>query len=98
SFYLWRGNVFSAMGQDKRAIDDFDKSLELKPGTAEVLARRGIAKLELKQNDAGLADLGKALESDPKNADFLVERGIGYDMTGNYPAALADFDAAVAAN
>lgn len=60
-----RGTAFATRGDNRRAIADYDAALDLMPRNAEVLFRRGIAKLACQDLTGGNADLRAALQIEP---------------------------------
>jgi len=68
ALYL-RGRVWTVLGQHRRAVSDFDKSLAVRPLVAEVYYHSGLANQELGELEDAEADLAKAFQLDP-----LVDR------------------------
>ena len=92
--YVWRGNVYSWLGEYDLAISDYDHCLELYPHR-EGFFNRGVAYWYKGDYDAAIADHTKAIEIDPQYADAYCGRGAVYGDKGNYDAAFADYAKAI---
>ena len=78
-----------------RAIQDFDKVLELQPGNLQALIRRGDAYSQLGQAGRALADLNRAVADAPLDAEAFLYRGVAQGRRGEEALALADYDQAL---
>jgi tetratricopeptide (TPR) repeat protein len=54
------------MGQNDRAMKDYDQAIKLDPAYAKAFYNRGISKRKRGHKAAGDADIAKAKEIDPK--------------------------------
>ena len=57
------------MKDNKRAIADLDKAIELDPKNAVSYSSRGFAKSEIGDYKGVIADFDKVIELNPENAD-----------------------------
>jgi len=74
--YYNRGSAYDDLKQYNRAIQEFDKAIELDPGFAEAYYSRGIAYIVLGKVSQGCADVKKACELGfCMGLEFLNKRG-----------------------
>lgn len=92
-----RGVAYSELGDYDRAIQDYTKTLELKPGDRTAIKnlriahiRRAAASTNLGDQDAALADYAKAIELDPQHPLAYMRRGQLLLDRGDVKAALDD--------
>jgi lipoprotein NlpI len=95
TIYNIRGNVYATKGLYDKAIEDFDKAIELVPNYANAYANRGSIYAYNGLYDKAIADFGKVIELDPKYAIAYNERGIAYEDKGLYDKAIEDFGKAI---
>ena len=57
------------MKDNKRAIADLDRTIELNPNHAVAYSSRGFAKSAIKDYKGAIADFDKVIELNPENAD-----------------------------
>ena len=74
----------------------YDKTLALKPDSAEAFNNRGAALQELKRFGEALASFDRALEFRPDYAGAFNNRGNALEALGRYDEALASYDRALA--
>lgn len=84
-------------GRTQDAIDDCNESLKLRPRSAVVLGRRGLAYLKLKKLDEALDDFETALKISPRQALSLYGRGLIKILKKDEKGAEADLKDAKAA-
>jgi tetratricopeptide (TPR) repeat protein len=65
--YLSRGNINIELGQNQRAVQDFDKAIEINPNDAMIYHFRSIAYLNLNQAANAVADKATACSLDNEN-------------------------------
>lgn len=65
-----------ALRDDKGAIQDFSKAIELDSMYAEAYLGSGCAKLNLLDFNGAIAEFSKAIEIDPKYAEAYHNRGL----------------------
>ena len=74
--YVNRGTAYTHKGKYDRAIQDYDKAIELNPNHAEAYSNRGIAFLRKSEYDSAIQDFEKTLEIDPAHKNAIHGRGI----------------------
>src|SRR5437879_5285942 len=79
-----RANVYFMLGQHDNALNDINKSLEIKPNDAIALSSKVYVYLKLGQYDNALNDLNQSLEINPNDAITLSSRGYVYLKLGQY--------------
>ena len=67
------GNVFNSQGKYEEAIQNFDKSIGIKPDFAKVYISRGVAKIKTGEHDDGCNDLTKAQELGDKGVHAMLK-------------------------
>jgi len=92
--YFNRGTAFRRAGDFDKAISDFTKVLELKPGFARGYEARGMTEDDRGNRDKALADLDEAVKRDGKGWQFLYSRAVVLRADGDTEGALRDLDAA----
>lgn len=97
-----RGVVLAELGDFDRAIDDYERSLELKPGDPKSVrnlriayTRRGLAAARLGELDRALADFTRAIELEPSHPTAYVRRAELRLERGTIEAAIEDLEKAV---
>jgi len=93
--YLNRGVAYAKKGDLDRAIADFTKAIELRPGLAKVYINRGKAHDVKGDHDRAIADYTKAIELKPDHAEVYNDRGAAYADKGQFDRAIADFTKAI---
>ena len=96
--YNNRGNAYNDLGQTERAIEDYDKAIELNPEDATAYCNRGAAYAKLGQTERAIEDFDKAIELNPEDAAAYYNRGNAYDDLGQTERAIEDFDKAIELN
>jgi len=85
-------------GRIKKAIDHYDKAIELNPQDAEAYYNRGNAKRALGDHQGAITDFDKAIELNPKDAEAYNNRGNAKADSGNYQEAIIDYNKAIELN
>ncbi len=98
SIYHKRGITYRLLGEFRRAIEDFDRALELSPDDERIYGSRGIAYSFNESYEHALRDFNKALELDPQSSWTYASRGKTYHLLKEYQQALEDFDRALELN
>jgi len=98
SAYGNRGIVYKNMGQYQRAIQDYNRALDLYPRYPRTLYNRAIAYQRLGEFELALADLNKAIELDQLLPEIYDARGVSYWNLGKYDLAIRNFEEAVSRN
>lgn len=93
-----RGNAYRHKDELDRAIQDYDRALELNPANAKALDNRGLA-YTLKGDYAhAISDFDEALRFNPGNVTALANRAAAYTRSGDYLQAVSDYDQALGIN
>jgi tetratricopeptide (TPR) repeat protein len=94
-----RGVVYVAKRQFDRAIQDFDRAIQLKPNDPRILASifngRGGAYGGKTQYDRAIDNYDQAVRLEPKNGVLFRSRGFAYALTGKNDRAIEDFNEAI---
>jgi len=96
--YNNRGLDYANLGKYDKAIEDFNKAIELNPDLAVAYYNRGNTYAELGEYDRAIKDYDKAIEL---NKDYTVaynNRGFAYVGLGKYNRAIEDFNKAIKLN
>ena len=94
--YYLRGNAYLARSEYMKAIDDYDRALEIQKDEANALSERcwalAVLGIEL---DSALSDCNEALRLKAGDSETLGARGFTYMRLGLYRTAVLDYDAAL---
>jgi tetratricopeptide (TPR) repeat protein len=90
-----RGNAYRALGQDERAIEDYDRAIDLNPEDATAYNNRGYASIALGEPEQALQDIQQALDISRELGDREGE-GNYLDSLGEVHAALGKEEEAAA--
>ena len=94
--YYKRGVAYARDPNDgAKALEDFNRALELAPTRADVLAARGAVRLSLGDTAGALADLDAAVSRDPRNPQAFYARAGARAATGNRDGAIDDYSTAI---
>ncbi len=96
--YLNRGLIKARSGNQKLAIDDFNKAAEIFPEYPDAYSNRALAQSELGNKQGILEDYNKAIELNPKNQIFYFNRGIFKAANSNKNGAIDDYTIAIELN
>ncbi len=77
---------------NKGAIEDLTKAIELSPLIANLYYTRANSKYNIQDNEAAIADFNKAIELNPGNGDYYFNRGRAKFMIKDYAGAITDFN------
>ncbi|RKY13529.1 MAG: hypothetical protein DRP82_05285, partial [Planctomycetota bacterium] len=95
SILFLRGTVWAEKGDFDRAIEDYDRAIELNPKLAEAYYNRGNAWAMKGEYDRAIEDWTKVIELDPKFALAYTNRGLAWDEKGDYDKAIEDYNKAI---
>ncbi len=90
-----RGYAYAALGEHRRAIEDYDQVLRLDPGLAIAYNSRGIAYNNLGEYARAIENYDQALLLDPRSAEAYYNRGNAYANLGDAARAIEDYDQAL---
>lgn len=91
-----RGTAYRSAGDPAKAIADFTRVLELKPGFARAYEARGLAQADRGDRERAMSDLDEAVKRGGGDWRFLYSRAVVLRDGGKREAALRDLDAAYA--
>ncbi|MFO1065912.1 MAG: tetratricopeptide repeat protein [Pirellulales bacterium] len=94
--YTLRAGAWWALGETDKALEDFNKAIDLGYREAHAFASRGLFHAALGNNDAALADYSEAIKLNPKDSASLINRAAVYLATEKPDSAVADYSAALA--
>ena len=92
---IWDGIDAHSNGDIERAINKFNKAINLDPQNAEAYAGRGWVKLKSGQYKEAIADYDEAIKLEPNAATYYSERGVAKSEAGDIEAAINDYNKAV---
>jgi len=95
SFYQTRADQSAGRGEFSAALNDYNKSLELKADNPVAYMSRGKAHYNLKSYELSVKDFDKAVELNPKDSVAYFNRGVSYEKLGERKKAMADYQKAV---
>jgi tetratricopeptide (TPR) repeat protein len=93
--YLNRGVAFENKGELNKAIEDYEKVIDIDPLYFEAYNNLGVLYGQNGLFDRAIEYFNKSIGIDPAYVDAYVNRGIAYAVSGRYDSALKDFDKAV---
>jgi tetratricopeptide (TPR) repeat protein len=88
-YYLKKGIIISS-SDNRAAITEFNKAIELNPEYAEAYYFRGKAKCDINHYRDAISDYSKAIELDPHYAAAYYERGYAKNHLKDYYGANID--------
>lgn len=93
--YTLRAGTHWAMGNEEKALADFNKAIELGYTAPHAYASRGMFHAKLHNFDEAIADFTKAIETDAKDEVSLMNRASIYMQLGHFAKAVDDYSAAL---
>ena len=92
---FYRGFSAADKGDLDKAIQNYDKAIELKPDFFGAYNSRGIAYRRKGDLDKAIQNYGKAIELKPDFTDAYYNRGIAYVEKGDFDKAIQDLTTAI---
>lgn len=92
ALYAAQGRNFIAEGNYARALEQFQKSLDLVPGSPVAIYYIGICYIYLGDWDKAIENLNKRSEMDIKEVQPDLRLAMIYDYLRNYPNAIKYYD------
>lgn len=89
--YAARGLIYLEQKNNDLALKDFNRALEIHPGSADIFNARGIIYFREGLLSDAFADYSKALILNPSLYEGYSNRGIIYNQQGQYELAIKDF-------
>ena len=93
--YYNRGLAYRRMGDDDRALADFNDAIKADPSNTFAFMIRGSARYEQGDTDGAIADYGDAIRVDASNALAFANRCNAWRSKGDNDRAIADCDEAI---
>jgi len=90
-----RGVYYRSIKQNDKAMQDYNKVIEINPQYPLTYNNRGNIYFDQMKDDLALADYNKALQLDPENVKALTNRAIIHVRGKRYEEAMRDFDSAI---
>ncbi|QDV71030.1 TPR repeat-containing protein YrrB [Rosistilla carotiformis] len=92
--YTLRASAWWALKQHQKALDDFDRAINLGYDAPHAYSSRGMFHAAMGDFDEAIKDYTTALERDTEKEDFspLLNRAAVYMTLQNFPAAITDYD------
>ena len=81
-YYYGRADMYMQLGHLQRAIQDYDKAIQLDPDLSSTYHDRAGAYYYLGQYQRAIQDYDKAIQLDPDYADAYENRGKAYRRLG----------------
>ena len=99
-FHLRRGIMNNLRGQYRRAIDDFNKALELSTSKVDnqIYINRGMAFMQYESYSEAVEDFTEVLNSNPRNSIALNYRAFAHYRSGNFIESINDYNKAIDLN
>ena len=88
--YNNRGAAYYELNKHEKAIEDYNKAIELSPEYATAYNNRGAAYYELNKHEEAIEDYNKAIELNPDGAGAYTNRGIACLNIGIYKDSTRD--------
>lgn len=93
--FFRRGHCRQMLGEDDKAIEDFDQAIQLEPKYEQAYLARGDARYSLEEYDQAMADYNAVLTTNPNSSGALYMRGRCWYAKGEFDQAIADYNAAL---
>jgi tetratricopeptide (TPR) repeat protein len=90
-----RGFALQSRGYPDRALEDYDRALELDSGYADAYNNRGNIHTNWGEFDQAISDYNKAIELRPKDPVAYNNRSLAYKVKGDFGQAIADCSKAI---
>ncbi|MFN6518546.1 MAG: tetratricopeptide repeat protein [Nostoc sp. CreGUA01] len=91
------GESYRSMKEYDKALQNFDRAIELNPKYVEAIVGRGRTYYLMGRDKESLQDFDRAIELNPKE-EWAIHRGITYHLMERYEEALQDFNDAIEIN
>ena len=92
---LEQGRAYHNRGDYRKAIEEYDRFINLVPGRADAHYRRGMAYDNLGDFNRAMQDYNRAIEINPKLVEAYNNRGAVYDNLGDLNRAIKDYNNAI---
>jgi protein O-mannosyl-transferase len=96
--YNNRGVSFASLKEYRKALDDYNKAIEINPKNAEAYNNKGVSLSNLKEFKEALSNYNKAIQFRPNYQDAYYNRANAYISLENPENAIKDYDRALTLN
>ena len=93
-----RGNAHAALENNSRAIEDYNRALEVRPGFIEALYNRGIAYYQVGMYQKSIEDFSTVIQVNIGFASAYFNRSFPLARLGRYKEAIASLRQAISLN
>lgn len=93
-----RATVYADLDEHRKAIDDLNHAIKLKPNKADYFACRGVSYFGVSDFKRAISDFSQAIKYAPNDADNYFKRAEALAVDGQKEKALKDYDEAVKLN
>ena len=90
--YSNRGAAYDDLKQYEKAIEDYNKAIELDTNLAHSYYNRGDTYINLQQYEQAIADFDKTIELDQKFTAAHLDRGHAHYYLNQYEKAIEDYN------
>lgn len=90
-----RGQANRRLGYFRKALEDYNTAIELRPNFATALSNRAALFSAVRRYDLAIRDLNRAIEMQPDYAEAYNNRGVAYRLSGNLTHAINDLSEAI---
>jgi tetratricopeptide (TPR) repeat protein len=91
SYWFNKGALVSTYGNNKAAIQYFQKAIALDPNFSGAYFSQGVSYGQLGQYQKAIAQINRALKMEPQNGMYYYGRGRVYLLSGDKTKAMDDF-------
>jgi tetratricopeptide (TPR) repeat protein len=91
SYWFNKGALVSTYGNNKAAIQYFQKAIALDPNFSGAYFSQGVSYGQLGQYQKAIAQINRALKMEPQNGMYYYGRGRVYLLSGDKTKAMEDF-------
>lgn len=96
--YITRGRLFSSLGDDRKAVADFNKALEINPNDVMAYVWRSTSNIQLGAYAVALEDAQHAIKLAPTMHQAWIQAAAAENSLGNYENGIADCNKAIELN
>ena len=96
--YLARGWAFKFIENLEKALEDFDRAIDLDPSIPDAFTARASVLFKQRQYGKAISENTKALSLDPTFVQALIDRGAAHRKEGNIDSAMTDYSNALTIN
>jgi tetratricopeptide (TPR) repeat protein len=93
--YNRQGMVVAKSGDYYKAIQYFDRAIEIQPNFPQAYHNRGLAYSALSNHNQAIAEYGRSIELDSGNPVVYYDRAVSYSALKDYPQVIADCTTAI---